>query len=157
LEVFEDFACKPCAQQAESLKQLEQTYHGKVQVIFRNFPLASHSHAREAAYAAEAAGLQGRFWEMHDILYRDQADWVDSGGIAVCASKIGLSLARHALDSMSEAVRQRVEADQKKGAELGVTRLPAIFLNRRLLDPRSLNPGGLRSEIDAALNGSTSP
>ena len=157
LEVFEDFACKPCAQQAESLKQLEQTYHGKVQVIFRNFPLASHPHAREAAYAAEAAGLQGRFWEMHDILYRDQAGWVDSGAVEGCASKIGLSIARYALDSMSEAVRQRVEADQKKGAELGVARLPAIFLNGRLLDQRSLNPGGLRSEIDAALNGSPSP
>jgi protein-disulfide isomerase len=115
------------------LKQLEQTYHGKVQVIFHNFPLASHPYAREAAYAAEAAGLQGRFWEMHDILYRDQADWVDSGSIAVCASKIGLSIARYALDSMSEAVRQRVEADRKKGAELGITRLPAIFLNGRRL------------------------
>jgi protein-disulfide isomerase len=160
LEVFEDFACKPCAQQSESLKQLEQTYHGKVQVIFRNFPLASDPHAREAAYAAEAAGLQGRFWEMHDILYRDQADWVDSGAIAVCASKIGLSIARFLLDSMSEAVRQRVEADQKKGVELGVTRLPATFLNGRLLDLRSLNPRELRSEIDAALNGlspSTAP
>jgi protein-disulfide isomerase len=157
LEVFEDFACKPCAQQSESLKQLEQTYHGKVQVTFHNFPLADHRYAREAAYAAEAAGLQGRFWEMHDILYRDQADWVDSGGIAVCASKIGLSIYRYSLDSRSEAVRQRVEADQKKGVELGVTRLPAIFLNGRLLDLRSLNPRGLRSEIDAALNGSPSP
>ena len=157
LEVFEDFACKPCAQQSESLKQLEQTYHGKVQVIFRNFPLASHPYAREAAYAAEAAGLQGRFWEMHDILYRDQARWVVTGTIGLCASNIGLSMARYALDSMIEAVRERVEADQKKGAELGVTRLPAIFLNGRLLDLRSLNPGGLRSEIDAALNGSPSP
>jgi protein-disulfide isomerase len=153
LEVFEDFACKPCAQQSESLKQLEQTYHGKVQVIFHNFPLADHRYAQEAAYAAEAAGLQGRFWEMHDILYRNQADWVDSGGIVVCASKIGLSIYRYSLDSRSQAVRQRVEADQKKGAELGVTRLPAIFLNGRLLDQRSLNPDGLRSEIDAALNG----
>jgi len=75
LEVFEDFACKPCAQLAESLKQLEQTYHGKVQVIFYNFPMPSHPNAREAAYAAEAAALQDRFWEMHDILYRDQARW----------------------------------------------------------------------------------
>ena len=57
LEVFEDFACKPCARQSESLKQLEQTYHGRVQVIFHNFPLADHHYAQEAACAAEAAGL----------------------------------------------------------------------------------------------------
>ena len=157
LEVFEDFACKPCAQQSESLKQLEQTYHGKVQVIFHNFPLASHPYARKAAYAAEAAALQDRFWEMHDILYRDQARWVVTDTIGLSAANIRLEMTRYALDSGSEAVRQRVEADQKKGAELGVTRLPAIFINGRLLDQRSLNPGGLRSEIDRALNGSPSP
>jgi protein-disulfide isomerase len=157
LEVFEDFACKPCAQQSESLKQLEQTYHGKVQVIFHNFPLASHPYARKAAYAAEAAALQDRFWEMHDILYRDQARWVVTDTIGLSAANIRLEMGRYALDSGSEAVRQRVEADQKKGAELGVTRLPAIFINGRLLDQRSLNPGGLRSEIDRALNGSPSP
>jgi Na+:H+ antiporter, NhaA family len=68
LEEFGDYQCPPCGVLAGPIKQLEHDYQPRLRVIFHHFPLANHQHAREAAWAAEAAGLQGRFWEMHDLL-----------------------------------------------------------------------------------------
>src|SRR5213594_2738274 len=70
LEEFGDFECPSCANLATFLDQVIKEYHPRVRLIFHNFPLAMHSHARDAAPAAEAAGLQGRFWEMHDMLFK---------------------------------------------------------------------------------------
>src|SRR6266513_2077658 len=72
LEEYGDFQCPPCGMFSAFLGQLEKEYDSRLRVVFRNFPLKMHEHAREAALAAEAAGLQGRFWEMHDVLYREQ-------------------------------------------------------------------------------------
>src|SRR5213075_48003 len=63
---FGDFQCPPCANLSEPINQLERDYRSRLRVVFRHLPLANHQHAREAALASEAAGLQGRFWEMHD-------------------------------------------------------------------------------------------
>src|SRR5713226_1164642 len=73
LEEFGDFQCPPCGKLSEPINQLENDYHSRLRIIFHHFPFGSHQHAREAAFASEAAGLQGRFWEMHDLLYREQA------------------------------------------------------------------------------------
>src|SRR5713226_3283924 len=75
LEEFGDFECPPCGKLSEPINQLEHDYHSRLRIIFHHFPFGSHQHAREAAFASEAAGLQGRFWEMHDLLYREQAIW----------------------------------------------------------------------------------
>ena len=75
MEEFGDFECPTCAKLATFLDQLIKEYHPRVRLIFRNFPLPMHQFARDAALAAEAAGLQGRYWEMHDMLYREQAVW----------------------------------------------------------------------------------
>src|SRR5204863_3326473 len=74
LEEFGDFQCPPCGKPAAPTKQLEEAYGSQLRVIFRQFPLPPkvHAHAEEAALASEAAGLQGYFWEMHDLLYREQ-------------------------------------------------------------------------------------
>src|SRR5207253_3753422 len=68
LEEFGDFQCPPCGILSGPINQLEQDYRPRLRVIFRHFPLVTHAHALEAAVAAEAAGAQGRFWEMHDLL-----------------------------------------------------------------------------------------
>ena len=68
LEEFGDFQCPPCGMMSGSLLEIEKDYGPKLRVIFRNFPFPNHQHALEAAYAAEAAGLQGHYWEMHDLL-----------------------------------------------------------------------------------------
>src|SRR2546421_7271583 len=72
LEEFGDFQCPPCGQFAKFVDELLVEYQWQVRLVFRNYPLAAHQHALEAAQAAEAAGLQGKFWEMYDTLYREQ-------------------------------------------------------------------------------------
>src|SRR6202030_4568028 len=76
LEEFGDFQCPPCGKLSEPINQLQKQYN--LRVIFREFPLPVHAHAREAACAAEAAGMQGRFWQMHDLLFREQPVWSNS-------------------------------------------------------------------------------
>jgi len=72
LEEFGDFQCPPCGSISSFLDELVKEYDPHLRIVFRNFPLEMHEHARDAALAAEAAGLQGRFWEMHDVLYRSK-------------------------------------------------------------------------------------
>src|SRR6476620_2161707 len=75
LEEFGDFQCPPCGLMAPVLEKEEAEYAKNLRVVFHHFPLAMHAHAREAALAAEAAHSQGRFWEMHDLIYKEQAAW----------------------------------------------------------------------------------
>src|SRR6516162_11823923 len=70
LEEFGDFQCPPCGIFASFGEELLREYDSRLRIVFHNFPLPAHEHAREAAVAAEAAGFQGKFWEMHDTLYR---------------------------------------------------------------------------------------
>jgi protein-disulfide isomerase len=75
LEEFGDFECRPCGDLSSTLAKIEQDYGIQLRVIFRQFPLAVHRHALEAACASEAAGRQDRFWEMHDLLYHNRFMW----------------------------------------------------------------------------------
>ena len=70
LEEFGDYQCPPCANIAGFIDELVKEYNPRLRIVFRNFPLPVHKYGREAALAAEAAGMQGRYWEMHDLLYR---------------------------------------------------------------------------------------
>src|SRR5436190_22188220 len=76
LEEFGDFECVPCFILWPALRNLENDYGEKLAVIFRNNPMPQHPKALDGARAAEAAGLQGKFWEMHDMLYLQRADWL---------------------------------------------------------------------------------
>ena len=81
LEEFGDFQCPPCSFLAATLLKVEHDYAESVRVVFRQFPLAMHPHAMTAARAAEAAGLQGRFWEMHDLLFQNATVWGKEPGV----------------------------------------------------------------------------
>ena len=155
LEEFGDFQCPPCGRLAGSLQEIEKDYGARLRVIFRNFPFTIHEHAHEAAYAAEAAGLQGHFWEMHDLLYREQAAWSKTTDVQSLfesyAGTIGLNLERFKKDSGGEEVKAKVESDRKGGEELGVRNTPTIFINNESVPPTSLNPIALRAAIDAAV------
>jgi len=124
-------------------------------VVFRNFPLTIHEHAREAALAAEAAGLQGRFWEMHDLLYREQEAWSKAPNARELfdsyAGTIGLDLDKFKKDMDGEKARARVDADRQRGNSLGIQVTPTLFINNQPVDPRDKNPEGIRAEINAAL------
>jgi protein-disulfide isomerase len=155
LEEFGDFQCPPCGGLEGPLQQIERDYASSLRVIFRNFPFTIHEHAHEAAYAAEAAGLQGRFWEMHDLLYREQSVWAKSNDVQslfdAYAGMIGLNLERFKKDVGGEEVKAKVEADRKRGEALGVRNTPTIFINNESVPPTSLNPTALRAAIDAAV------
>lgn len=162
LEEFADMQCPPCGKMAEPVKQLERDYRGRLRVIFRHLPLPTHANARDAAFAAEAAGLQGRFWEMHSLLFQEQAVWSQAPEVRALfesyAGALGLDVARFRQDLASEAVRARVAADEKRATTLGVATTPTFFLNGVALAPGdALRPERLRALVDAAVKPKPKP
>ena len=155
LEEFADFQCPPCGNFAGFAEELLKEYDSRLRLVFRNFPLPLHEHAREAAMAAEAAGFQGRFWEMHDVLYREQANWSKAPNARELfesyAGTIGLNLDQFKRDVDSEQVRALVDADHALGDFLGVKLTPTLFINHQPVDPKDKNPQGVRAAINAAL------
>jgi protein-disulfide isomerase len=162
LEEFGDFQCPPCGKLAGPAKRLEEAYGSQLRVIFRQFPLPAkvHTHAQEAALASEAAGLQGRFWEMHDLLYREQEAWSKTADARASfrgyAGMLGLNLDRFEKDMDGAEAQERVASDKKRGAALGVTSTPTIFINDRQI-PTPIAVAGLRTAIDAALKPQSPP
>ena len=161
LEEFGDFQCPPCGIVSGPINQLEQDYRPRLRVIFRHFPLTLHRHAREAALASEAAGEQGRFWQMHDVLYREQAAWSKAADVRplfdAYAEMLGLKIDRFKKDMESEEVKRRVDADQQQGTALGVTITPTLFVNDRALPNASLSPASLHATVEAAMNAKSPP
>src|SRR6266571_8468151 len=155
LEEFGDFQCPPCGQFAVFVEELLREYDSRLRIVFRNFPLPAHEHAREAALAAEAAGLQGRFWEMHDVLYREQVFWSYAPNARELfesyAGTIGLNLDQFRKDIDSEKVRERVDSDHARGDSLGIKLTPTLFINNQPVEPKDKNPEGVRAAINAAL------
>jgi protein-disulfide isomerase len=155
IEEFGDFQCPPCSVMAGFLRKTEEEYGSRVRVIFHNFPLAVHAHAREAALAAEAAEKQGRFWEMHDLLYKEQPIWSKADDVPKLltgyAGAIGLDLDRFKNDLQNPEAAARVDADQKLGASRGVTSTPTLFVNNVALPPASTNAAGVKNAIETAL------
>jgi protein-disulfide isomerase len=155
IEEFGDFQCPPCGTMSPILHQLGDEYGSRLRVIFHHFPLPVHAHAREAALAAEAAHEQGKFWEMHDVLYKEQKLWSLGENVPALfegyAKSIGLDVERFKKDVTDREVAERVEKDQKLGASRGVTSTPTIFLNNVLVPPSQLAPESLHKAIDTAL------
>ena len=156
IEEFGDFQCPPCGTMSGLLHKFGEEYGSRLRLIFHNFPLAVHEHARQAAIAAEAAQEQGKFWEMHDVLYKQQAIWSKAPDVPELfngyAQSIGLDVERFKKDLLKPEVVARVDADQKLGASRGVTSTPTLFVNNALLPPTDINPGGVKKAIETALN-----
>ena len=153
---FGDFQCPPCGKLSEPLNQIESEFEQKAKLVFREFPLPTvHAHALAAAYAAEAAGLQGRFWEMHDILYREQERWskvpVPEELFSGYAKVIGLDMTQFRKDMAGEEVKARVARDQKRGDDLGVSVTPTLFVNGKSMHGRVMDRESLRAAIEQEL------
>jgi protein-disulfide isomerase len=157
LEEFGDFECPPCGLLHPILKKFEADYGpDKLRIIFREFPLVpNHAHALAAARSAEAAGLQGKFWEMHDMIYEHQKDWHEAFDTRPIfedyAKKIGLNLQQFQRDQTSEAVERRLFLDGRRGHSLGVQGTPTVFMNGREVPFESLAPEKFKALIDAEL------
>ena len=133
VEEFGDFECQSCSLLWPILKQAQADYGERISVTFREYPLTQHTHALDAARAAEAAGLQGRFWEMHDSLYQNRLAWLKASdtraALIECASKLELDLERFKKDMDSEEVAKRIAADRERVKSLELDRTPTVFIN----------------------------
>ena len=120
---YADLECPYCAKTHLLLEELP------VRRVFRHFPVVSkHPRARTLAHAAEAAALQGRFWELHDSLYADQGR-LDPPHLWARVERLGLDLDQFESDRRSEAVAERVERDFRSGIRAGVTTTPTLFID----------------------------
>jgi protein-disulfide isomerase len=154
MEIYGDFQCPPCAVASTIIDDLMKQYPNQVRLIFYEFPLAMHKHAVKAAMAAEAAGLQGHFWEMHDMLYQYQPIWSKAsevtGFFGVYAESLGLDTGQFEIDAKSPEVQARVISQGDAGAVRGVKNTPTIFVNGREV-VGGFRPEILKAAIDAAL------
>ena len=156
LEEFGDFQCPACATTAGVIQALEKVYGKRLRMIFRQFPLPAHQHGRDAALATEAASLQGRFWEMHDLLYEKQATWSREPDVRPLfesyAQELHLNVPRFKKDFESEQVAAQVDRQREYGVSRGVQNTPTLFINSQLVTP-PFTPERLQEAIDAAMSG----
>ncbi len=138
LEEYSDFQCPQCGRMHTIVKELQAKYPSQLRVGFRHYPLATiHRHARESARAAEAAGAQGRFWEMHDLLYENQEAWSKANParplFVAYAQRLGLDTERFQQDIDSSPVSMRVVGDERRAMTLQLSGTPSFFINGREL------------------------
>lgn len=145
---YGDYQCPGCKSAAPVLKTVAAKYPNDVKLIFRNFPLPGHGNARAAAAAAEAAGLQGKYWEMHDNLYNLQNDWANLSGqtrldtFVSYAEGLGLNRDKFIEDISSKAISTKINYDRALGVKAKVTGTPGIFVNGKAAD-QSVRDGKL--------------
>jgi protein-disulfide isomerase len=126
---YADFECPTCKQAAPALKLLLRHFPEEVRIVFRHFPLeAVHPHALAAAEAAEVAGAQGKFWQMHDLLFVNQLH-LKSQQLRNYAEQLHLDMARYSAEMDDEIYRQRVREHIESGRQSGVRGTPGIFIN----------------------------
>ena len=151
LEEFGDFECPPCGMLHPILEQMQEEFGNRLRITFREFPLPSHQHARTAAAAAEAAGIQGKFWPMHDLIYERQNVWKTQFNTRTIfegyAREIGLDVERYNRDMDGNLVSQRIFQDSRRGQSLGVQGTPTVFMNGREVPFENLAPEKLRLVI----------
>jgi protein-disulfide isomerase len=143
---YGDYQCPGCGGAYPTIKQVTEKYKGQVAFVFRNFPLVSlHPNARAAAAAAEAAGLQGKYWEMHDMLYENQSSWQNLSSseridfFAGYAKDLGLNEATFKTDLSSDKVNQKISYDQAIGKKAGVNATPTFYLNGKAVEQATWN------------------
>jgi protein-disulfide isomerase len=126
---FGDYQCPYCGKAFPIVKRLQGALGNNLKFVFRNFPLSEmHPDALNAAKFAEAAAVQGKFWEMHDLLYENQAN-LDAESLAGYAKGLNLDLEKLNKATESGSVERRIEADFEGGARSGVNGTPSFFVN----------------------------
>jgi protein-disulfide isomerase len=156
LEEYGDYQCPPCGQLYPDLKEIEKEYGNQVQIVFHHFPLMKiHKNALLAAHAAEAAHNQNKFWEMHDLLYRNQKEWSELADprpvFESYAKQLSLNLETFDRDLESNQIDQKISADIQRGTAQGVTGTPTVFLDAHLVNFQATNLDGLRRGINILL------
>src|SRR5690606_12546863 len=129
--VFADFECPHCKKEAPVLRQAIDQFRGRAKLVFKHFPLASHDRAKYAAIAAEAAHEQGKFSEMHDLIFANQTALEDEDPYRY-AEQIGLDMQKFKASYESKKGEAAVDADRAHGEQLEIEGTPAVYVNGRL-------------------------
>lgn len=126
---YGDYQCPYCGAAYPVLKELMKEFGSQIKFVFRNFPLSEmHQYARPAALAAEAANLQGKFWEMHDAIYENQQD-LNESFLVKLAEQLKLNIPQFEKDRGSTELANKVDADFESGIVSGVNGTPSFFIN----------------------------
>lgn len=161
---YGDYQCPSCGGAYPNINTIMEEYGDDITFVFRNFPLTTiHPNARVAASAAEAAGLQGKFWEMHDLLYENQDDWQGAKTdqrlslFNGYATTLKLDLEKFTADLSSKPVSQKINFDMALGKSVGTQATPTFFLNGEKLDDDTAsgivkgNLTAIKAKLDALI------
>lgn len=154
---YSDFECPACRTYYPILKQLMVEFGGKIAFVYRNFPLIEiHANADFAARAAQAAAKQGKFWEMHDLLFEKQAEWESVTNVEPLfesyASLAGISVEQFKADYNSRDIINLVRAERANAIKLKLQGTPSFFINgKQIQNPTSVE--AFRTIINDAING----
>jgi len=140
---YGDFQCPGCGSEHLHIKAITEQYADQLQFVFRNFPLVSlHPNAKAATGATEAAGLQGKYWDMHNKIYESQSDWENLTGtdrtnlFVSYAKALGLNTTKFNTDLSSTAVNDKISYDQALGNKIGINETPTFYLDGVKLDSK---------------------
>ena len=157
---FGDYECPACGAYAPVVDQVLKDFSGSLNYVFREYPLTSiHPNAMLGSEAAQAAGLQGKYWQMHEILYQKQNEWSVVDGatarkdILGYAKNIGLNVEQFTKDLDSNTVKNYVQADMNDGDALGINQTPTFYLNGVMMN----NPSSLADFESAVRAAITAP
>jgi protein-disulfide isomerase len=138
---YSDFQCPACAAYFPLVERLINESSTTLRFAYRHFPLTQHANAMPASQASEAAGLQGKFWEMYTMLFETHDEWENSTDVKTIfdgyATKLGLDMDKYSSDFASQAVIEKINNDMKSGVRAGVDSTPTFFLNgKKLSNPQ---------------------
>lgn len=147
---FSDFQCPACGLAEPEIKKVLENYGDNIALTYRHFPLPQHKQAFDASRAAEAAGKQGKFWEMHDKLFINQSK-LSSELYSQLALELALNPEQFKVDFESQAVKDRVEKDRADAQALGVNSTPTFYINGEKVEGGGLKFEDWKKLIDSKL------
>jgi thiol-disulfide isomerase/thioredoxin len=152
VEEFADFQCPTCASMHPKVQELQAAYGNRIKIIFRQFPLQMHQWSYDAACATEAAGMQGKFWDMQNLIFTNQQTWSASSDarkiFTEYAKTLGLDEQKFSDDMIGMVAKNRVDADLQRGRAVSVASTPSFYINNQ---PLGNNLNALRQTVDAEL------
>ena len=155
IEFFSDMQCPQCARYEPMVKSVRDEFGDKVRMVVRHYPLRAHEHAELAAWAAEAAANQKKFWEMIAALYKTQWMWGRAPAPRVVimdqAKQLGLDMDQFQKDMDGSEVRDRVAADEAHAQKVGIKTAPSVVINGYNVPNTEFNEDGIRAAIKTAL------
>lgn len=156
VEEFADYQCPTCATMHPVMNEVSSAYGSRIKFIYRNFPLTQiHKNAYEAAVSAEAAGLQGKFWDMQNLIFQNQKTWSNVENVRPVfegyAQTLGIDVEKFKTDVAGLAAKQRVDADIQRAQSLRVSSTPTVLINGVAVPFEQMTIDGMKRIIDAEL------